>query len=130
MRKQLAIDLTKHGCPPNKSLNLSFPKINKSLLHHFMRGYFDGDGTLTTYNNGKSLKFGVVGTKDFLDIYEGHLYKIGITKTKYQPTGKSWQTQHGGNQQAKIFFDFLYKDATVYLDRKYNKFTAVLGGNT
>ena len=29
--------------------------------------------------------------------------------------------QYTGNVQCKKWFDFLYKDATIYLQRKYNK---------
>jgi len=42
------------GCIPNKSLMLEFPNENifkdKSLIKHFIRGYWDGDGSLT-YND-------------------------------------------------------------------------------
>jgi hypothetical protein len=130
--KHLAKQLAKHGCAPRKSLTLKFPKIKMELLHHFMRGYFDGDGTVTTSalsRGRRRLHFGIVGTEDFLDIFESHLYKLGINHNKYQRCGNAWQTQHSGNSQAQIFFDFLYKDATVYLDRKYDLFTAVLGRN-
>lgn len=42
------------GCTPNKSLTLSFPKLSvfrdASLIRHFIRGYFDGDGCITCSN--------------------------------------------------------------------------------
>lgn len=44
------------GMMPNKSLKLKFPKwLNKNLYSHFIRGYFDGDGSLSLYQkpNGK-----------------------------------------------------------------------------
>ena len=40
-------DLEKHGCVENKSLILQFPTtVPEELMHHFIRGYFDGDGCI------------------------------------------------------------------------------------
>ena len=33
-----------HGIMPCKSLNIKFPFVPEEYLHHFVRGYFDGDG--------------------------------------------------------------------------------------
>ena len=40
----LVDDLKKLGVTRNKTQKISFPKIDKELLRHFLRGYFDGDG--------------------------------------------------------------------------------------
>lgn len=37
-------DLKKFGVIKNKSLIVLFPKVPRSFLGHFIRGYFDGDG--------------------------------------------------------------------------------------
>lgn len=45
--KKIAEDLTKQGCFENKTKKLQFPSCNQvpsNLIHHFIRGYFDGDG--------------------------------------------------------------------------------------
>lgn len=45
-------DLSKHGCVPNKSLILKFPTtLPNELVNDFIRGYFDGDGSV--YINNK-----------------------------------------------------------------------------
>lgn len=129
--KSLADDLTKLGCFQAKSLTLKFPteeQVPKELIHHFMRGYFDGDGTIYTakpaIGNGSKLQRGVeiLGTKEFLDNYMKSLYDIGVTKTKYRTHGQAFGSRHGGNNQVQLIYDFLYKNATIYLDRKYTKF--------
>ncbi|GLV64248.1 hypothetical protein Bmyc01_29180 [Bacillus mycoides] len=33
-----------HGIMPCKSFNIEFPFVPEEFLHHFVRGYFDGDG--------------------------------------------------------------------------------------
>lgn len=48
--KKLAEDLTKYGCHSNKTYDLTFPNkkifANEDLIRHFIRGYFDGDGSV------------------------------------------------------------------------------------
>lgn len=39
-------DLCTLGCVPNKSLILKFPKIKEDFVPDFIRGYFDGDGSV------------------------------------------------------------------------------------
>ena len=51
---KLSSALSKLGGTPRKSLTLEFPKfIPKHLMSHFIRGYFDGDGSVW---NGKRKK--------------------------------------------------------------------------
>jgi hypothetical protein len=72
-------DLCYHGCVPNKSLILKFPTINEGLISHFIRGYFDGDGTVGEYqnvknSNSKTLRSGMCsGSKEFLEELVTHL---------------------------------------------------------
>lgn len=133
--KSLSTDLIKLGCFNNKSLILKFPteeQVPNHLIHHFMRGYFDGDGTVFTakpaIGNGTKLQRGVeiLGTKEFLDSYMKHLYDIGVNKTLYHMHGQAFGSRHMGNNQVQIIYDFLYRDATIYLDRKYTKFNCRL----
>lgn len=73
---ELAADLIKLGCFQNKSLILEFPtekQVPRELIHHFMRGYFDGDGCIS-YGQGQ-LRFSVIGTELFLQRYEEIILK-------------------------------------------------------
>lgn len=62
-----------YGCTPKKSLVLQFPKESifkdKSLIRHFIRGYFDGDGCFTRHicHTIVSPVVSILGTKEFLD---------------------------------------------------------------
>lgn len=127
---ELAQDLTRLGCFQNKSLTLKFPtedQVPKHLIHHFMRGYFDGDGCITYNENDKTYRFSVVGNSDFLDIYEKNILKAINRKepNKRQKEGKAYNIRYGGNRQIKKIYDYLYKDATIYLKRKYDKFAVL-----
>jgi hypothetical protein len=121
--KNISDALINLGCVQNKSLKLKFPtKVPYELINHFMRGYFDGDGSIGCYSN--SLRFSVLGTKEFLDGYKEVLCKESNLNTdnKYEMNGKAFVLRFGGNIKVKKIYDFLYKDATIYLERKRDKF--------
>jgi intein/homing endonuclease len=129
--KRMVEDLIKLGCFENKSLELKFPtekQVPNKLVHHFMRGYFDGDGYIGTTREGKDLRFSLLGTYDFLSMYEKKL-NVNIKEPKLTKS-KAFFVQHGGNLQVKKIYDYLYKNATLYLERKRNVFFAVLGQNS
>jgi len=118
-------DLISKGCTPKKSLTIVFPTtdiVPDYLLNHFVRGYFDGDGSLGIYSNkGANLtpQFSLNGTKEFLDsiveIYE-------LPKNKYQMDGKSFHYCTCSKSQVKKFLNLIYRNSVVYLDRKYQLF--------
>lgn len=114
------------GCAPNKSLILEFPNktiIPENLLKHFIRGYFDGDGTLGLYKHSiknssleESLMF--VGTKPFL---EGVQYVLGkgFLMQKKNCNKLIYRLSYS-TKKANIAAEIMYKDSNVHLDRKYN----------
>lgn len=123
--QELAQDLTNLGCHQAKSLTLKFPtkeQVPEHLIHHFMRGYFDGDGCICI--SSEQPIFIVTGTSNFLDKYEKIILNV-LNKNKPNKRyndGKAYNIRYGGNKQCKKIFDFLYENATVYLKRKYDKF--------
>lgn len=126
-------DLIKLGCVPRKSLILKFPSIDvvpNNLVHHFIRGYFDGDGCISHHSENAKTKayiFGFVGTKHMIDEIQEILHsELGLTKTKQQPCGKAIQTQWGGRENCRKFYEYAYKDATIWLDRKHDKFNKII----
>ena len=111
----------------NKSLILSFPDkmINNKLINHFMRGYFDGDGSISCGSDGQ-LKFGLRGTIDFLKTYNDILKQecslISVREPEqYDSIG---ELQYHGNRIVPKIMDFLYHGSNnnTKLDRKYDEF--------
>lgn len=145
--KKISNDLVNHGCISRKSLVLKFPtSVPDELIHHFIRGYFDGDGCIwkgkrytSTVKDAQSktgyrdriiqnVKFTLVGTRSFLtsaqDILIDKLgFKRNVLNTRKITTVCA--LEYSGRIQAKKFENFLYKDATVYLKRKKEKFKDV-----
>lgn len=136
--KRMAIDLCNKGCVPKKSLILEFPNediINKNLINHFIRGYFDGDGCISHCVGTRKRKDRIPGKlypydKWFLkfvgteSMMKGISYYMDMNNKIYnQIKGKNHYTlKCGGKKLVKEKMDILYKNATVYLDRKYDKY--------
>jgi hypothetical protein len=102
-----------------------FEHMSVELLHHFVRGFFDGDGTV--YPNKEGLVFGFVGSFSFIGRLREVLVALaGLTVIKIGRNGKLSYIRWNGNILSSRFKDWLYHDATVWLERKRNVFDAYL----
>lgn len=110
------------GMCANKSLVLKFPEwLDESLYHHFIRGYFDGDGSIA---RGKwQYNCNLVGTEQFCqkisDILKDRL-DIDCTIYDQLHNGATRTLSIHNKKGATKFLDYIYKDATIYLQRKYD----------
>lgn len=122
--KHICNVLDKLGCEPRKSLTATFPDwlTDKELQRHFIRGYYDGDGGLHLSNiKGRSANAAIVGTVNFINTLSNILKNEINVNIHLKIINKNLHRCHiSGNQQAKRFLDWLYKDSTIHLDRKYN----------
>lgn len=123
--KHISEKLVELGCGKAKTNTIKFPTLEQvpyNLTHHFVRGYFDGDGSVS---KGKAPKIDIIGTPEFLIVLQQILHdilSIGITKLNtsatYSENVNICTLQIGGKNQCIKFRDWLYKDATIYLSRK------------
>lgn len=117
--KRLVVDLIKHGVVPRKSLILRPPPINIEFISHWIRGYFDGDGSVYVDKLG-NLRGDVVGTNSVVRFIKTHCDVFtGPTKK-----GNCWEIRFSGNKKANKLATYLYNSATIYLARKRNIFDA------
>lgn len=128
--KKLSEDLAKLGCTQKKTFTISFPNIPQDLKRHFIRGYFDGDGSVTnTQDLSKtSAQFNIVGTLEFLQDVQKELIKEGLSETKISPARKNsqiFQLVYGGINNVKAFYNYLYSTCSICLPRKKNVFEEV-----
>lgn len=138
--KKMATDLRNIGLYPGKSSKLTkLPKLDQDLIRHFIRGYFDDDGTIsmgksTSYhklNNGlikkyeyNSPRFLIIGTMEFLkdlEIYIPGKFSYRDSKTEYMK-----YLENSSRREIINIFQYLYKDSNIYLERKFNKWQKVL----
>jgi len=140
--KKMCKDLAMLGCTPAKTLTLQFPQLPSELIRHFIRGYFDGDGTICS---SKAYKKGIETTSQYAAGIVGankkFMYKVreffikdgGMTEVKmeirYTNRAKhpAYNIKWGGRGNLRKFYDYLYTGATVFMDRKKQKFEEILG---
>lgn len=119
-------DLSRFNIVPRKSLIYTFPEwlINHKYVNHFMRGYFDGDGSFYIIDKKKEVPqvaFSLRGTQDFLKTYRSIFESNNLVKKREKDiriNSGIGVLEYGGNKVVKSIKDFLYKDANVYLERK------------
>jgi len=124
--------LAELGVVQAKTFKIKFPKLDESLISHFIRGYFDGDGCITTTLRKRSIRksyyITFTSTEEFLQGIQEYFNKIFDTKihklqTRHPERNHNIRTlEIGGNLQVEKILDHLYKNSTIYLQRKYDKY--------
>ena len=151
----MCTDLTNLGCFRNKSLACTFPTfLDKSLVRHFIRGYFDGDGCVwigkrkimtvkdKTRPSGfrerivQNVKFTITGNMTFINSLQDELVQIlGFKKTKLNfskaknannsTSDKVCTMEYSGRKQMQSFYNYMYEGASIWGNRKRLKFEEI-----
>lgn len=133
--KKLYADLVEKGVVERKSLFISFPfsHLSAELIPHFIRGYFDGDGSVGVYENkkGKSWKrlhaSFTCGSKQFLESLRSWLLEhnvIPISQIRKRNNRNVYLLDLSLISGLRLR-EIMYKNATIYLERKRKKFYSV-----
>ena len=114
------------GVVNNKSLLITFPNfLQKELLPSFVRGYFDGDGNIYYDSKRNKCQTQTVGTRDFCNTLSNILFSMGCKNNIKHPKQCHENTvviQTSGNKSSYEFLSWLYEDADMKLERKYNQY--------
>lgn len=121
-------DLERFNIVPRKSLIYQFPEwlVEHPLVNHYMRGYLDGDGSfyLQKYKTkADQICCAVRGTTEFLTIYRSILERKCDLEVRERPiriNSDCGVLDYGGNGIVAKIAKYLYKDATIWLDRKHS----------
>lgn len=127
--KTTKANLIKLGCFPKKSLILGCPseeQVPSKLLWHFLRGYIDGDGWIRYNLETHRYQVGLMGTQKFLEeitqrLSINHYGKIRKTDSKI------CEFSIYKRKLVEEVLQNIYKDATIYLPRKYEKCSSIFG---
>jgi intein/homing endonuclease len=119
--------LVKIGCTTRKSLTLKFPDKNifakEELVYDFIRGYLDGDGCLTMSSSNKNrIRISIVGTEDFL-LGIQRFFPQFRTVYRFKSSEVFWIACES-NKADQVAYK-LYENATIYLNRKYLRYTTL-----
>lgn len=131
--KKMCDDLYSLGLRQKKSNIATFPKsVPKNLIRHFLRGYYDGNGSFninTKRNN--ALNISVTSSdmmiNDIKRILENQFKGVKIYKYHRNADKPYCSTAIIANKQYAIaFIEWLYCNATIWIDRKYKKCSQIL----
>lgn len=126
--KHICTSLEKLGVIRNKSLELKFPNIDEDLYSHYLRGYFDGDGSVYQHvknEHNKKITLTFTSTEQFCKkIKEIVENKLGIYCGIYDASCHNGITKVASLSGASAIklLDWMYKDADLYLQRKYDRY--------
>ena len=131
--KKMYNDLISHGVPPRKSLILEPPiEVPEYLVSHWTRGYFDGDGGVDPQGSPRKkdgvrrLRVRISSTERTLEFIQEKLKGIGHIKPSKSKAFVLWITR---NEDIRNFYNYIYKDALIYLKRKKAIFEPELDNN-
>lgn len=135
----MANDLIDHGVISDKTYTMQLPQLCDDLMPHFIRGFFDGDGSIFNHKNKdkdsdvRSCCYSVSFL--FLEQLRSYLYKQGINSYLYiskKSDGKYkdlYRLEIAGNEYTNKFLQYIYDNSNIYLDRKYDKYLLEVKNN-
>lgn len=120
--------LVDYGFIQRKSKLITYPKLPYALQHHFIRGYFDGNGHFSyeQYKKGKKrfVSGFTCGSEQFINSLCDVLHKqFGLRKApiKFRSNGGGYRYDIKYYvRDTKKLYALIYKDATIYMKRKKN----------
>ena len=128
----LVNDLVELGIGYKKTYSdLTIPNIPENLIRHFVRGFFDGDGSISTYlacEKGKKdrVRCGIQidsKTKTLLEniqlFFKNNNIKFNLI---YLKRDDMYRISTSSREEIKKLYLLFYKDSYFYLSRKFNKF--------
>lgn len=120
---EMCKDLMGWNVIPSKSLICEMPELEDELKIHFIRGYFDGDGSIGLHKK-RDVSTSIVGGEKILEQMKGHLAKNGIP-SKVRKSGKNRSTYTLATpvgKESMKFARWMYEDSNISLDRKLNRY--------
>ena len=116
---KLVNSIKKQGFHSRKTFTIEKPNIEKEMIPHFIRGYFDGDGSFS-FNPKKYINKTQIVTASikFQEFIISELKNNDIKINLYSEI----KLQIQNKMDNKKFYDYIYKNATIYLKRKKEKY--------
>ena len=126
-------DLSKYNIVPNKTFSFIFPRnLNEKYWIDFIRGYFDGDGTICSCGNN-AIRWSLCSANDdilkiIVDFFERE-YNIPRVKIQKRPPNNNshelYYIQYS-TKATKQIYKILYLKDSFFLPRKKQKFDSLI----
>lgn len=123
-----------HGLKERKSLDIKFPDVPDKYFWDFVRGYFDGDGSVITHTNKHNTYCQISftsGSEEFLVTLKDRLKSCGIDSHLYKDnrvSNNSYYLRIIKRSEIEKVFHSMYQNIEngAVLHRKYQKFVRYL----
>lgn len=127
--KKIISDLAKLNIVENKTRSFEVPRIPDELLKHFWRGFFDGDGSISSSTDSKrgrnvsKFNISITGNQLVIKCFKKYVKSILSTNSdsKNVKGTENYYFRISGNNNVKTILSEIYNNPKVYLDRKYEK---------
>ena len=125
--KKLCSALVNLGVTERKSFTVKpCDDIPEHLMRHYWRGVFDGDGCIyarqPSRSGYKKFEISLVGSMKIVGAFALFARGISNTTAKVHKKSNVFRVSCGGNSISKMVAGAMYKNATVFLDRKKKLF--------
>lgn len=121
---EMVKDLMSYGIIQNKSTTINFIYLEDKYMSHFIRGYFDGNGSVcidSTLRKTFECNF-TCGSKKFIEGLRTYLYLVGINSYITHERENVYRLYIKGIENVNNFLNYIYKNSDIYyLPRKYQK---------
>ena len=99
-----------------KDSKVKMPNLKNKLKWHFLRGFFDGDGTVRKRTKGRYIDCGISTHSDDLRSSIKELCTMDCRNDN------KWKQICWSGHNARKFLDKLYSEANIYMERKYKTY--------
>lgn len=134
--KKLKEHLILNGVLPLKSSvnkdRLTLKNLSPLLYSHFIRGYFDGDGSVYSQKLF-NIKIEIGGTSfnlitEIIKILYDNKINVNLT-CSFEGTGLKtmpyYKLYTSSYKNSKLFADFIYRDSSIHMERKFLRLNVV-----
>lgn len=109
------------GVGPRKTFTIGKPNIDEKYMRHYIRGLFDGDGSLSITDN-KRITYVIATASENMANFLMELFdSLGIMMRRY-----GINCVINRKEDTMKFYHYIYDDATIWLERKKDKTVDVL----
>ena len=127
--KKIISNLAKLNIVENKTRGFDVPQIPDELLKHFWRGFFDGDGSISSSTDSKrgrnvaKFNISITGNRLVIECFEKYVKSLLSTNSDSKNVNgtENYYFRISGNNSVKIILSEIYNNPKVYLNRKYKK---------
>lgn len=111
------------GFTNQKSLKEFIPEIPSNLVRHFIRGYFDGDGSLYFKEKPrKRRKVSILGGQEYLQNLKKEIQDREDILCSVKNKNKDLFYLNIDDNHCSLFMDWIYFNSKIHLNRKYEKY--------